>query len=272
MRQLSLFGGVFLALASFLACDGGGAPSEAVIQFSNFQLSNLDATRVDIAFETDVASSCVIEFGTTMNLGSHATDPDMEEGETALLHAVPVEDLQPGTTYYYLAQATSATGDSAESEMFSFQTLAASDSTVGRQNVALLSEGTSIVAVSSNYGGAANDQSWGIDNAFDGSMASEWSSDFDGSEAFVEIDFGQVRNLTTFAFRSRKMNDQSSITKELQLRAGQTVLGPFRTEDPDQRYIVDFDAPLTTERIRIEYLDSTGGNTGAKEIEFYEAP
>ncbi len=272
MRYLSAALACFLGLASAGACSSSGDADPAAVTFANFQVSGLDAHRVDIQFDTSVPTSCLLRFGTTMSLGSEAVDPDMEEGETASAHDVPIEDLVADTTYYYLAEVTTAEGEMAQSETRSFRTLAASDSTSGQDNVALLSAGTTIVDVSSNYGGGANDSSWGINNAFDGSMSTEWSSNFDGSDAFVEIDFGQPRELSTFAFRSRKMNDGTSITTELQVIAGDTTLGPFQTPDPDTRYVFNLDAPVSAQQVRIEYLDGSGGNMGAKEIEFYEAP
>ncbi len=36
-------------------------------------------------------------------------------------------------------------------------------------------------------------------------------------------------------------------------------------------YIFELAAPVTTQSVRVQYLESTGGNTGAKEIEFYGA-
>jgi hypothetical protein len=196
----------------------------------------------------------------------------MEEGVLETDHNVPLEDLESGTMYYYRVRgSTEVDGPVQYSEVHSFQTPSAVDPTEGKTNYALLENGTSIIEVSSNYFGAANDETWGIDSAFDGSMSSEWSSDLDGDDAFVELDFGQMRTITTFGFRSRKMFDGTSITLKLQLEVGDQIIGPFATDNPDQRYLFDLDEPVQTRTIRVQYLETTGGNTGAKEIQFYGA-
>ena len=51
--------------------------------------------------------------------------------------------------------------------------------------------------------------------------------------------------------------------------AGETV-GPFNLTDAAQSYY--FDTDFTTSRLRFEVVASTGGNTGAVEIEVYGEP
>lgn len=248
-------------------CSSDPEPSTE-IEFSNIRVEEIGAHRAAIRFQTSIPTECEIEIGKTTSFGTIAVDPDMEEGELAIDHDVPVEDLELSTVYYFRARAQDAEGEFAYSEMTSFETLAEEDPTAGKLNYALLASGTSIVDVSSNFG-ASNGASWGINAAFDGSMASEWSSSGDGNNAFVTINFGQQRSITSFGFRSRKMSDGTAITTKVELVHGTTTLGPFSTDDPDTRYVFPLDPAITTDTIRVNLIETTGGNTGAKEIQFY---
>jgi len=92
----------------------------------------------------------------------------------------------------------------------------------------------------------------------------------------VTLDLGQVRSLVQVAYRSRRMTDGSSIVNKFQLlvvddSANPFVLGPYETPDPSQLYTFDVNPPVNVERIRFEALETTGGNTGAKEIQLFEA-
>ncbi|MBW2628499.1 MAG: hypothetical protein JRE45_12830, partial [Deltaproteobacteria bacterium] len=49
-----------------------------------------------------------------------------------------------------------------------------------------------------------------------------------------------------------------------------TMMGPFETPDPDQRYIFEI-APIRAQRVRVEAVTTTGGNSGVKEIELFRA-
>ena len=46
-------------------------------------------------------------------------------------------------------------------------------------------------------------------------------------------------------------------------------MGPFDTPDPDQLYTFTFTSSVTARSARIEAVQTTGGNTGAKEIQFF---
>ena len=136
--------------------------------------------------------------------------------------------------------------------------------------MALLEFGTSIAEVSSNFGGAANGEAWGAEMAIDGNIASEWATNGDGDDAFIALQFAEVKILTGFAFRSRKMPDGSSIIRSVRLIFDDGAeLGPFETPDPDQRDVFGFETPISTQSVRLEAVETSGGNTGAKEIEFF---
>ncbi|MBW2686830.1 MAG: hypothetical protein JRE19_13075, partial [Deltaproteobacteria bacterium] len=80
-----------------------------------------------------------------------------------------------------------------------------------------------------------------------------------------------MRDIEAFGFRSRKMTDGTSIITSVQIIFdGDTMMGPFATPDPDQRYTFEI-APTRAQRVRVEAVTTTGGNSGVKEIEFFQA-
>lgn len=242
--------------------------------FANLRVEDLGATRAVVRFETDIPTSCEAVFGSSTNdLSTVTTDPDMPDGELALEHAVPLEDLLPGHTYFWRGRVTNAEGEVYVSSVNEFTTAHAVEQGEG-VNFALPSSGAKVTGVSSNFGNGANDSTWGIENALDGKMATEWATNGDGNDAWAEIDFGTLRTISDFVFRSRKMSDRTAIVTSVQLTTGETLgpIGPFLTPDPDATYSFPIDPPLSTQIIRIEVLATTGGNTGAKEIQFYGEP
>ena len=87
--------------------------------------------------------------------------------------------------------------------------------------------------------------------------------------AWIDIDFGEQRQITRVEFRSRVMPDSTSIISSLQLRFDDgAALGPFSTPNPDVVYGFDLQQPVTARRVRVEAVATTGGNTGAREIRF----
>ena len=93
--------------------------------------------------------------------------------------------LKPDTLYYYRVQGTAANGTLYASSVMTFRT--AKVIAAGPVNLASLDAGARIVAVSSNFGGGANDGSWGANSAIDGRKTTAWSTNGDGDAGFVEI-------------------------------------------------------------------------------------
>ena len=56
------------------------------------------------------------------------------------------------------------------------------------------------------------------------------------------------------------------------LRADGTMLGSYATPEPDQLHRFDFPSRVASTPVRVEAITTTGGNTGVKEVELYEAP
>ncbi len=130
--------------------------------------------------------------------------------------------------------------------------------------------GARIVAVSSNHGGGTNDSSFGSDKALDGDPTTEWSSNGDGSHAWLEIELPSKIRVTSLGFWSRTMGSSAQIFSFRVVSDNGEVAGPFTLEDAGRIYY--FEAKITGKRLRFEALETSGGNTGAMEIEVYGSP
>jgi len=104
-------------------------------------------------------------------------------------------------------------------------------------------------------------------NAIDGSIATEWSSRGDGNDAYIVIDLGSPQEITGIGFRTREMTDGTAITNSITITIDTgEPLGPFAAGIGFVE--IDLDA-MTGQVVRIDMADTTGGNTGAIEIEIY---
>ena len=275
MTRLRPFAALALALALAACGDASVEPDGSPIGFLDVRFEDIGPNRAVFRFDTSRPTQCEAHWGFAPDDRPNiALDPDMAEDEYAIDHDIPLEDLPAGTTIYVRAIAEDPSGFQDESELFTFVTLPAEDPTPGESmdNVALMSAGARIVDVSSNFGGASNDQTWGIDSAFDGMMSTEWSSNFDGDDASVTVAFAGAYELRRFGYRSRKMNDGTSIVRSVRLVFEDgTVMGPFSTPDPDEYYEFPI-TPTVAEQVTVEAVETTGGNTGAKEIRFFARP
>ena len=131
-------------------------------------------------------------------------------------------------------------------------------------NVALLDNGARVAAVSSNFGGGDNDSQFGAAKALDGDPATEWSSDGDGDEAFLEVVFADTYDLHTVTVQTRTMGSTAQI-EEFRLIAGDgTDLGTFELPGPSRSFT--FEVDVATDRLRFEVVSSSGGNTGLVEL------
>jgi hypothetical protein len=259
-----------LATLCLLGCgDDKATGVDAGLEFIDLRAEDVAGTRAVIRFVTSRPTTCEAEFGLQeTNLDRSASDPTMGSELYGLDHEVPLEDLLPATRYYYRARATDEQGNTYHSGVLQFVTDALPDAPA-LTNYARLDQGSTITSVSSNFAGAANDATWGADHAIDGLMSTEWATNGDGDNAWIDIDFGEQRQITRVEFRSRVMPDSTSIISSLQLRFDDgAALGPFSTPNPDVVYGFDLQQPVTARRVRVEAVATTGGNTGAREIRF----
>lgn len=265
-----------LWIALLGACSDDGSPADpgaADLQFIDLRVEEIGPTRGVVRFRTSRPATCQAEYGLAETaLDRVATDPAMGPDTLADEHEVPLEDLEPATVYHYRARAADQAGRAYRSQVQTFTTTDAATTGAGLVNFSLRSEGTTVLGVSSNYGGGDHDSAWGAHRAIDGQMATEWASDGDGDSAWIALDFGDVRPVARFEFRSRQMADGSSVITRLRLRFdGDLVRGPFDTPDPDTVYGFDLGDVVRTRTARLEAVTTTGGNAGAREIRFVGA-
>ena len=135
------------------------------------------------------------------------------------------------------------------------------------QNLALLENGASVAGVSSNFGSGGNDSAFGAANALDGDPATEWSSASDGDAVWIDVELAAMTNVTSVGFWTRTMGDTAQVNS-FQVTTGQgETYGPFTVDDATTIY--RFETQFTARRLQFELLDTSGGNTGALEIEVY---
>lgn len=228
------------------------------------EVSHQDAV---LAFRSSVPLACSVVYGKTPDFGMIATDLDMDGGGHTE-HGPVLTGLEPETDYYYRVQGTAADGTIYAGETEHFRTTAlpivgASDS--APQNLARLGQETRIVAVSSNYAGAANDQNWGVNQAFDGNDRTAWSSNGDGDDAYLTMDFGGPVVVSSVDVWTRTMADGTAQIASFTLTGDDGIVhGPFHLPDASQAYT--FEIALETTQIRFDVESSSGGNTGLLEF------
>jgi hypothetical protein len=250
-----------------LAGCGGTDGSKSTANIGSFSLIEVGKTHVQVAaggtsavvkVETGPPTVCAIAYGKTASLGSIADDPNM--GGTGITHHVVVlGNLSPGTTYRFRLTATDAHGRV-------FQTPQLATFTTPRAGAAKeqdIAVGAKVIAVSSQWSSA-----YGAANAVDGNLSTEWASAGDGDRAFITIDLGRPRKITGVAFITRAMSDGSAITRDFAVVVdGRRRYGPFPAGNRVDPHIAS--VSFTGRRLRFEVVQSTGGNTGAAEIEVF---
>ncbi|HST04248.1 MAG TPA: discoidin domain-containing protein [Chloroflexia bacterium] len=286
---LGIFASLLILLAS-AGCDSGGSltstpttvPSEqdATVQPLEAILSKGPVfsdplpNSVTVLIDTSVPVVCAAAYGTTTEYGQLATDSDMAGGAHQNHHPL-LSGLQPDTDYHVRLQGVGPDGTLYRSQDYTFHT--PKGDAAGTQpetrptgtNLALLSGGAKIAGVSSNYGGD-NTSSFGANNAFDGNPATQWSSNGDGDKAWIEVELPTSAHITGIGFWSRTMGTSAEIrTFKVIADSGQSY-GPFTLSDAGSIHY--FSTDFTAQRLRFEAVETSGGNTGAVEIEVYGTP
>jgi hypothetical protein len=274
-RWLVLIPALALALA---ACQPAASSSngDAVIQpisgilASGPDFVDIGPTSVTLKATTTIDLACSVVYGPTHAYGMLATDTDMAGGGHSDHHPL-LTGLQPDTTYYARLQGTGADGTLYRSDEYTFHTApAAAVDPNAAPNLALAANGAQVTGVSSNFGGGANDATWGALSAFDGDGNTAWSSNGDGDDAWVELTLAQRTHVTRLGFWTRTMGTSAEIQTFQVVTDGGDTVGPFPLTGAAA--IDYFDTDFTATRLRFEAVTSTGGNTGAVEIEVYGDP
>ena len=264
MRRLSppvLLAGVLALLAT--ACSSGPSstdvdvrPIEEILATEIEVEPDPSGTAATLTVATAVPVACAVIYGSNEDFGSVAVDQDMDGGAHQE-HAPLLTGLEPDTEYRYVLQGSDTAGRLYRSETMTFTTPPASQAAAGT-NVAV---DATVVAASSEFS-----DGFAAERAIDGDLGTEWATAGDGDGAWIEIDLGGVTGLVGVRLRSRSMTDGTSIIEQYTVMVdGGEPLGPFDAGD-----VVEVAA--SGQQLRIDAVTTTGGNTGAGEIEDYAQP
>lgn len=256
MRRLPV-----LIVASLVVAACGGSDSQDVLPFSDIAdadpqiVFDPSGTAATLNITTNIDAVCAVAYGIDAPEGFLATDQDMAVGGHSD-HSPLLTGLEPDTTYQYRLQGVGADGHLYRSEVFTFTT-PSRDETLDAfgDNLAV---GAEVTAVSSEFS-----DDFAAENAVDGDLATEWSSRGDGDDASITIDLGAPVDVRALAFRTRSMGDGSSITETFTVTADGETYGPFPAgADP-------VEASFTAQTLTFDVESSTGGNTGAIEVQVF---
>lgn len=253
---------MILVVAACGGDDGGVRPFEE-IQDSEVLFEN-DPTfpgRGIMRVTTTEPAICAIVWGETEALGNFNNSLDMN-GTGIVQHDVFLPGAEPGVTYFYRLQGSTADGSLFQSDVttFTLPEAAAAQSTPGAAAGDNLVLGAAVTEVSSEFSA-----SWSGANAIDGDLGTEWSTAGDGDDGYIVIDLGSPQEIAGFEFLTRTMADGSATTTSYMVTVdGGETLGPFDAGNPaDGRFAA---AEVTGQVFRFDVDASTGGNTGAIEI------
>lgn len=218
-------------------------------------------TTAVVEVTTTVPVACAVVYGPDDTFGSLAVDDDMRGGAHED-HAPRLTGLQPDTEYQYILQGSDTSGAFYRSDVMTFRTPQAPDVATPGPNVA---PSATVADVSSTFSDA-----FAAANAIDGDLGTGWSTAGDGDDAWIEIDLGEETGIAGVAYRSREMTDGTAIVETYTVTVdGGEPLGPFEAAGGGAGVVeVAVDGRL----LRFEAETTTGGNTGAVEIEVYAAP
>ena len=243
-------------------------PIEEISASGPPQIVNLSSTEATLIFESSIPLACSVIYGKTTDYGLISVDQDMEGGAHTNHHPFLL-GLEPDTEYHYRLQGTAPDGTLYVSQDMTFRTPPREEE--AEVNLASLEAGARVVAVSSNFGGAANDEQWGANSAIDGNRGTAWSSNGDGNDAFIEVALAQPARLHAVEVWTRSMSDGTAqiFAFTLTTDTGE-VLGPFTLEDAEQAH--RFPVDVVARSLRLDVVDSSGGNTGLVEFAAYGTP
>jgi len=222
-------------------------------------LVNIGPKSANLTFKSSIPLACTVVYGTTQEFGMIANDPDMASLVT-IDHNPLLGKLKPETKYYFRVQGISAEGKMYAGSLRSFTTAAAAVMADGLQVLK-----ASVMAVSSNYGNGQNNSAWGADSAVDGDPSTAWSSNGDGSDAYLVLDFGKPMKLSFIDIWTRTMSNNTAKISSLTITTDNgDSFGPFTLPDAKKPY--RFALETTAKTLRIDAVDSNGGNTGLIEV------
>lgn len=235
----------------------GGAP----------EIINITDTHATLHFVSSIPLACSVVYGTSSDYGLIAVDQEMNGG-AIIEHNPLLTGLKADTDYHYRVQGSAADGTIYVGEEGVFRTAAASET--NEVNLASLAGGAEVLEVSSNFGGAANDGTWGANSAIDENVGTAWSSNGDGNDAYLTVQLSQAGQPTAVEVWTRSMSDGSARTEQFSLTTNTNqTFGPFDLPDDSRAYRFKIDVSESIESLRLDVVQSTGGNTGLVEFGIY---
>ncbi len=262
-----------------VACSNGATPAQVIDPMAEFDgmvlngpILDIGSTSVSIRATTRENTVCAVSYGPTTDYGRIATDDAMDVGGHKD-HSPVLVGLEPDTQYHYSFGGIGPDGTVFRSPDFSFRTLPADAGALPKpegENLAALERGARVLAASSNFGGDDFGGRWGANSAFDGDVTTQWSSDGDGDGAWIEIELAAETHVTSLGFWTRTMGESAQIFSfRVETDRGE-MAGPFRLTDASSVHF--FETDLTARRLKFQALETSGGNTGAVEIQVYGSP
>lgn len=254
-----------VAIPSIGACDAILPITDISKQGTLPKLTDIGSTEASLVFISAVPLACTVVYGPTKQYGWITNDPDMSATAT-IDHNPILSGLKPDTEYHFRVQGVAADGRLFRGKDRTFRTVKASVDS--RTNFAALSQGAKVIAVSSNYGGGKVADAWGANSAIDGSRSTAWSSNGDGNNAFIEIKFAKLSRVSTIEVWTRTMSDGTAQINSFKLTTEKgEVFGPFTLPDAKKAY--QFPVSIVAEFLRLDVVESSGGNTGLIEFVAY---
>lgn len=265
LRLLAVLLGIATAVAACSPSSEGTADPQ-VLPFSEVQASDFvfeadpaDPSRGIFRVTTTEPMICAIIWGEDETFGNFNNSLAMS-GTGIIDHDVVLPGAEPGRTYSFQVQGSTADGRQFRSETGTF-TIPETDGSPGAErsgtNLAL---DATVRDVSSEFGSGFT-----ADQAIDGDGLTEWSSAGDGDDAFLTVGLGEPRAVAGVEFVTRSMADGSAVTETYTVIVdGGEPFGPFPAGTPAQPEVAEIE--VTGQEFRFDVHRSTGGNVGAVEI------
>ncbi|HUP76646.1 MAG TPA: discoidin domain-containing protein [Acidimicrobiales bacterium] len=267
-RSLSVFVAAALVMT---ACGDDGSSTVAVRPFDDvrasemvFELDPSDPSRGIFRVTTTEPMICAIVWGTDGSFGRFNNSLSMN-GTGIAQHDVSLPDVEPGVTYTYIVQGTTADGTLYRSERGTFRLDAAASTPAvtaaapGRN----IATNATITKVSSEFSAA-----FAASKAIDDDSSTEWATRGDGDNGSITLELAAVTDIKGAEFVTRSMADGSAITSTFTVSVDDgPSIGPY----PAGTLATPRPAAFTARGrvVRFDIATSSGGNVGAVEIRVF---